>query len=32
MANTDKINQAEFNDELITNKLILTTEKFQTFY
>lgn len=32
MANTEKTNQAEFNDELITDKLILSTEKFQIFY
>lgn len=32
MANTEKANQAEFNDELITDKLILSTEKFQIFY
>ena len=32
MANTEKTNQAEFNDELITDKLILSTEKFQMFY
>ena len=32
MANTGKTNRAEFNDELITDKLILSTEKFQMFY
>lgn len=32
MANTEKTNRAEFNDELITDKLILSTEKFQIFY